>query len=318
MYITKSNFKRIIRLFDIPEEIGFDDVVLWVNSKGDEIRGDWESRKKYFFSQIFSQKEKNQLLAFKAICNGDTRFIRYIYNKIESPVDTYKYIQAEKKPSYHSDIECKAMKSDFQRVYIPEQIQKQGVSKVLEFRKYWKDHSELREKDNEAFIAVVNTVFELDPPIRDFVCETIANSGTKTIEDNSSVNEINETITKVWEKFTNWVKEDKSFRMVAGMELGYLSWIGKSERKLDDVLDENTLNRKLRIVLRRNRTESELKEVLSKIDFFKNQLMDLLQELYIRSYIPNLDFEDNFLKSLGFEPCAICIQNEALEVDSLD
>lgn len=37
-----------------------------------------------------------------------------------------------------------------------------------------------------------------------------------------------------------------------------------------------------------------------------------------RSYIPNLDFEDNFLKSLGFEPCAICIQNEALEVDSLD
>lgn len=317
MYITKSNFKRIIRQLEIPEEFKFDDVVLWINSKGDEIRGDWDSRKGKIFSAIFSQIEKNRLLAFKAICKGDTKLIRWFYNKIDEPADSYKYIQAEKSPSYHSDPDCEAMKSDFERVYIPEQIKNQGVGKVMEFRNYWKEHQKLREKDFEAFIARVNIAFNLDPPIRGFYSETITNSGIQAIDDNRSVNEINQAISEVWENFTCWIKEDNPLRRLTCQELGYISWIVKSNKTLKDILDEDSLKRKLRIVLRGTRTEEELMDVLVQIDNTKRQLMDLLLELYIRSYIPDLDFSESLLKNLGFEPCSICALQEDLTIDLL-
>lgn len=306
MYITKSNFKRIIRQIEIPEEFTFDDVVLWVNPKGVEYKAD----KYAVFTKIFSKNEKKRLLAFKAICKGDKRLIKYVYNKIESPIDSYKYVQVEKSPSYHSDANCKAMKSDFQRVIIPEQIQNQGASKVWEFRKYWNDNEVLRERDINAFIAKVNLAFSLDPPIRGFNSEVISNSGVQTIDDNRSVNEINLAISDVWNEFTDWIKEDRLFRMLCCNELGYLSWISVRGNKVDDVLPEENANKIIKRVLRGVKSEQELYDVLQHIYEVKKQLMDMLQELYIRSYIPDLDFDDSLLESLGFEPCSVCTPNE--------
>ena len=310
MYITKSNFKRIIRQIEVPEEFSFDDVVLWVNPNGNEIKVSVDSPNNQIFIKIFSQNEKKRLLAFKAICKGDKRLIRYVYNKIESPIDSYKYVQVEKSPSYHSDADCNAMKSDFQKVIIPEQIQNQGASKVWEFRKFWNDNEVLRERDFDAFIAKVNLVFSLDPPIRGFNSEVVSNSGVQTIDDNRSVNEINLAISDVWSKFSDWIKEDKAFRMLCCLELGNLSWISVSGKKLDEVLPEETAKYKKKILLRGRRSEQDLDDVLQHIYEVKKRLMDMLQELYIRSYIPDLDFDDSLLQSLGFEPCSVCIPNE--------
>lgn len=295
MYITKANFKRIFRELEVPKEFKFKDVVLWTMPNGMEIKGDWDSSKSHVFSAMFSQQEKNKLMAFKAFCKGDTGVINYIYNKVACPTDSLKYIQAEKKPVYHSDPNCLAMKSDYERVVIPNQIIEQGKELVTEYRKFWKDNQDLRERDNSAFVATINAKFHLNPPIRDFDITTIPNSGTQEIYDNRSVSEINDEITKTWNEFVIWLKE-KHERIATCMEYGYLSWLGNSKEPIGKRICRGT--------------EEELRAQLVIIDSFKQVLYKQLQELYIRQFIPDLDFDDSLLQSLGFEPCYICVMNE--------
>lgn len=295
MYITKANFRRIFRELDVPKEFKFEDVILWTLPNGREIKGDWDSSKSHVFSAMFSQQEKNRLMAFKALCKGDTGIINYVYNKVEEPIDSLKYVRAEKKPVYHSDPNCPAMKSDYERVGIPEQIIEQGKEKVLEYRKWWNENSELRESNFPAFVARLNIKFPVDPPIRDFDVTTIPNSGAQEIIENRSVADINDEITAIWNEFVTWLKE-KHGRIANCMEYGYLSWMGNSA---------TPINKPLHRV-----TEEELKEQLRIIDMYKNRLYRQLQELYIRQYIPDLDFDDSLLKSLGFEPCFICAMND--------
>ena len=276
MYITKANFKRIIREIDVPQDYKFEDLILWKAPDGKEYKGDWKSNKSNVFTAIFSQWEKNHLLAFKAFCKGDTSLLKYIYNRIEKPTDSLRYIRAEKSPVYHSDINCPAMKSDYERIAIPEQIIKQGRDAVLDFRRYWNEQSDLREKDMSAFVARVNLIFSPNPPIldRDFESTTIPNSGTQNIKDNRSVMEIN-----------------------VCLEFGYLSGMGNSDKTIDRKLPNGL-------------TEEELKRILVVIETYKKQISNQLQELYMRQYIPDLNLDDSLLKSLGFEPCYICAMHE--------
>ena len=299
MYITKANFKRIIREIDIPQDYKFEDLVLWKTPTGKEVKGDWNSRNSHVFPAIFSQKEKNYLLAFKAICKGDTGLLTHVYNHIGKPTDSLKYIRAEKSPVYHTDINCPAMKSDYERIDIPEPIQNQGKESVLAFRKYWNDHSDLRERDMSAFVNRVNLKFNPDRPIvdRDFESTTIPNSGIQVIEDNRSVTEINDEITRIWIEIVDWIKEDWHRRIRICFDFGYLSWMGSGDTSIDKELPKGF-------------TEEELKKALIRIDDCKKQLYNQLQELYMRKYIPDLNVDDTLLKSLGFEPCYICAMNE--------
>lgn len=43
MYITKANFKRIIREIDVPQDYKFEDLILWKAPDGKEYKGDWKS-----------------------------------------------------------------------------------------------------------------------------------------------------------------------------------------------------------------------------------------------------------------------------------
>ncbi|MDD6186349.1 MAG: hypothetical protein PUB29_12120 [Bacteroidales bacterium] len=299
MYITKANFKRIIREIDVPQDYKFEDLILWKAPDGKEYKGDWKSNKSNVFTAIFSQWEKNHLLAFKAFCKGDTSLLKYIYNRIEKPTDSLRYIRAEKSPVYHSDINCPAMKSDYERIAIPEQIIEQGRDAVLDFRRYWNEQSDLREKDMSAFVARVNLRFSLNPPILDcdFESTTIPNSGIQNIKDNRSVMEINDEITRIWMEFVNWIKEDRKKRLNICLEFGYLSGMGNSDKTIDRKLPNGL-------------TEEELKRVLVVIETYKKQIYNQLQELYMRQYIPDLNVDDSLLKSLGFEPCYICAMHE--------
>lgn len=294
MYITKANFKRIFREFDVPKEFKFEDVVLWVLPNGKEIKGDWDSSKNNVFSAMFSQQEKNRLMAFKAFCKGDNGVIDFIYNKLSSPVDSMKYIRAEKKPVYHSDPNCPALKADYEKILIPEQIREQGRESVLSFRNYWNEHSDLREKNAPAFVNRVNIKFNLNPPIRDFDIDVIPNSGTHEINDNRSVSEINEEIAAIWNEFVVWLKA-KPGRIANCVEFGYLSWLGDSNEPIGKRIYRGT--------------EEELKAQLSIINSYKHRIYKQLQELYIRQFIPDLNIDDNLLHSLGFEPCYICAMN---------
>lgn len=297
MYITRAKFKQIVRELEVPMDFKFEDIVLWVLPNGTEVKGDKESSKTSLFAAMFSQRERNQLLLFKALCKGETGYITHIYHKIGKPVDSLKYIQAERRPVFHSDPNCPAMKSDYEMISIPEQIIKQGKDKVYEYRKYWYKHSDLRESDMVSFLTLLNHDFSSEVPIceHDFEVTTLPNSGAQAIEENRSVSEINDDIVRQWEELVTWLKE-KRVRLANLLYYGDLSWLGTSD---------TPIGRRIRIG-----TETELKEQLAHIHPYKQQIKRLLQELYIRTYIPELDFDDSLLVSLGFEPCYICTTNE--------
>lgn len=297
MYITKANFKRIIYELDIPEWYTFDDVIIWTTPSGYDIKYSKDST--YPISRMFSNKEKVSLLAFKAFCKGDAGLIEYIYKKVEKPTDSLRYIQPEKSPSYHSDPNCPAMKSDYERIVIPSQIREQGKDKVMEFRKYWNANNELREQDNEAFCNRMNLIFHLDPPIREWETETLYNSGIHNIEDNRSVSEINDDITQIFEELVAFLKEKRKQRIYLCSEFGYLSWLGDTD---EDIVTHKRLPTGC--------TQEELKLFLSNLNSYKKRMSEQLKELYIRKYIPDQNVDDSLLKSLGFEPCIICAMND--------
>ena len=296
MYITKANFKQIVFEFETPNTIKFEDLVIWTLPNGAKVMGDLESSKKHAFSAMFSQKERNQLLLFKALCKGETYIIDHLYKKIEKPIDSMKYVQAEKQPVYHSDPNCPAMMSDYERVSIPEQVIAQGKDKIMIFRNFWVMHSELREKDMPTFIKELNKVINPQPPIKisDIEKTIFPNSGSKKIKDNRSVSEINDEINRIWTEFVIWLKEDRK-RLNICINCGYLSWKGNSSEPLEP-----------KLIDRFRCSEKELKEYLMLIDSYKLKIKEQLLELYMRTYIPDLNFDDKLLESLGFIPCRIC------------
>ena len=294
MYITKANFKKIIYHLDIPEGFKFDDMIIWTTPKGVDIKYEYNPNDPNLISKMFSYREKASLLAFKALCKGDECIIEYIYNKIEKPIDSLLYVQPEKSPAYHTDPNCPAMKSDYERIIIPLQIREQGKDKVLEFRKYWNDNNVLRELDNEAFCNRINLRFQLNPPIRGWETEIRSNSGIQIVEDNRSVSEINDDIVEIYKELTTYLKAKKG-RIALCEYYGYLSWKGDTE---EDVVT----NYKLPYGC----TQEDLKQFLSTLHAYKMKMSEQLQELYMRKYIPDLNVDDSLLKSLGFEPCYIC------------
>lgn len=300
MYITKANFKQMMYELEIPHNFKFEDIVLWTFPNGKKIMGDCKSASIHVFSSMFSQKERNQLLLFKALCKGETYVMKHLYKKIEKPIDSMKYVQAEKQPVYHSDPHCSAMMSDYERVSIPEQVITQGKDRIISFRKFWIRNTELREKDMSAFLEKLNKEIAPQTPIRisDIDRITIPNSGCERIKENRSVSEINEDIYRIWTELANWLKEDKK-RLNICVNCGYLSWKGKRPEPVES-----------KILDRFRCSEAELKEQLAHIDSYKQQIREQLQELYMRTYISDLNFEDKLLDSLGFIPCHVCTIKE--------
>lgn len=239
------------------------------------------------------------MLAFKAICKGDREILK-VYKKVDKPVDSLKYIRPERTPAYHADPNCPALRSDYEKVAIPEQIIEQGKDVVLAWRRYWNENSELRDRDFGAFIAHVNLKFKLDPPVRVFEKTIVTNSGIHEVseEKNRSVSDINKRIEEIYNELVSWVREDKHRRLSICMNYGYLSWTCNQEKHIDKPLPSWI------------ESEEKLKEQLRIIDRYKQRICSELQELYMRQYISNdLDFDASLLQSLGFEPCFVCTFN---------
>ena len=54
MYITKANFKRIIKEIDVPQDYKFEDLVLWKVPDGKEYKGDRRSIELYMTNKTRS------------------------------------------------------------------------------------------------------------------------------------------------------------------------------------------------------------------------------------------------------------------------
>lgn len=291
-FITNANFRRITREFKVPKDrnFTFDDIVIWESPNGKIV-----DRKHPF---IFGWWEVNKLLTFKELCKNTNLAVKHFYRKIEKPHDSFRYIDAERSPAYHCNINCEAMHSSFHRIEIPEVIREQGKEKVMEFRSWWKNHESLRESKPDVFAAELNLMFKTT--LRNYEVEDKGNSGVHLMDDNRSVEEINISIQHLFNDLYSWAKEDKD------------RWrIFKKYKQKSFLWDYESINTK-----EEDYSENEIKEVLKHVHYVKEEIMDELEKLYQRRYIPDLDFQKSLLENLGFVPCFTCIGN--LPVDEIN
>lgn len=282
-YITNANFRRITRELKAPRDknFKFDDIIIWESPNGKVIDKNNPS--------IFGWWEVNDLLAFKEFCKDAKMAVNHFYRKIEKPQDSYRYIDAERCPAYHCDINCEAMHSSFHRIEIPEIIREQGQEKVMEFRTWWKNHEALREEKPDAFVAQLNLVFHTD--LRDYEVEDRSNSGVHEMDDNRSVEEINDNIRRLFYELLTWAKEDKD-RLIIFLKYKRISFLW---------------NRDIYTELGKY-SEYEIKEVLAVVHSRKEEIIEELKKLYQRRYIPELSFQTTLLENLGFVPCYTCMR----------
>lgn len=293
-YITNANFRKITREFEVPKDknFTFEDIIIWETSQGYVIDKN--------HPLIFGWWEVNELLTFKEFCKDTVMAVKHFYRRIDKPQDSYKYVDAEKSPAYHYDVNCEAMRSSFHRIAIPEMIREQGREKVLEFREWWKLHEDLRESKPDAFVARLNLKFGTD--VKEFEVEERCNSGVHNMEDNRSIDEINSNIGKLFHDLYEWAKEDEK-RNVIFQNFKQLSFLGRSQNTIKNDLGELS--------------EDEVKSVLREIHDRKKEIMDELKMLYQRRYIPNLDFQTSLLENLGFVPCYTCCQSSPSYLEEL-
>jgi len=294
-YITNANFRRITRELEVPKDkdFTFDDIVIWESPKGKVVDKD--------HPYIFGWWEVNELLTFKELCKNTDLAVKHFYRKIEKPNDSYRYIDAERSPAYHCDINCEALHSSFHRIEIPESIRKQGKDKVIEFRLWWKSHESLMESMPDAFVAELNLMFHTH--LKDYEIEDRGNSGVRIVEDDRSVDEINQDIRRMFNELFSWAKEDKD-RWHIFLRFKHNSFLCDEELSINSDLGKYT--------------EDEVKAVLKIVHEKKKAITEELKCLYQRRYIPDLDFQTSLLESLGFVPCYTCMGGAHGKTDNED
>lgn len=305
-YLTKASFKRIVSEREVGKDYRFMDTLVWNHNCGYVITEDQ--------SWIFAKFEIRDLLMYKAFCVDIKEGVKNFYKKIEAH-DSWRFIQKEQTPCYHSDADCMSMKSSYQGIIIPEQIREraQKIAKdksreagqlvIDKYRQYWEElEREYKEKYGEDWRATrkyteyfanrITMRYELDPPIRNIDVEERGNSGVNDeFVDNRSAQEISDSILERIEDLRKWASEDAT-RLLFFNRYAKLSWLGGSSRLIDNLwVGDN---------------EDDVKKVLIEIHREKEEIIREMKELYMRLYIPDLRFDASFLESIGFRPCWNC------------
>ncbi|MYZ52450.1 hypothetical protein [Malikia spinosa] len=259
VYITKQNFNKILPLNEkiiIPDDKTLD--TIYKNS----LRG------------ILSTPEVGLLYILKEFYSNK-EFALERYQKIRFE-DNKKFVYVSRNPSYHYDINCKNLSSDFVNFEIPEEIKARGDHEIYLFREFYKKNSHLLKEKNDIFIMRLKIEFKLEnPPSR----VEFDNSGRQEI-NNIDLNELEKQIDELIinaEKYRNTDKETKEIIE----KYGY----GTHKRK---------------------ETQTKGSPLYEWHHTYKSGIKELIKEYFRVKFNPNLSFEGKLLDELGFKPCAHC------------
>lgn len=259
VYITKQNFNKILPLNEkliIPDNITLDTVYK------KSLRG------------ILSTREIGLLYTLKEFySNKEFALDRYQKIRVE---DNKKFVYVSKNPSYHYDINCKNLTSDFVNFEIPEEIKERGDHEIYLFREFYKRNSHLLKEKNDVFLMRLKIEFKLEhPPSR----IEFDNSGRQEIK-NIDLKELENLIDQLMfnaEKYRN--KDEETKEIIE--KYGY----GTHQRK---------------------ETQKKESPLYEWHHTYKLGLKELLKEYFRVKFNPNLSFDGKLLDELGFKPCAHC------------
>lgn len=253
----------------------------------DVLQVDQTSRDVYKKSiYIFNQYENASLLSVQELLEDPERWFDLVYVPRKTK-DSYNYVYAEKRPSYHNNRNCQRLNSDYKNFTIPESIKEQGRDTIIEFRDWFKSVEYLYDSDIEAFAARLWAKWGIQ-------------TNPKAIErDNSGGIEIdNIDLSKIESLLDEKLKEAGRYHYQSPKNTEILKRYGRNAflaRKEDFNSDLN------------NYSTEEVKEFLIDYDEkFKKPLNEMLIQYYRVKYNPNIELEGTLLEQLGFKECGAC------------
>ncbi len=287
-YITKSNYKRILRkinLNDIPDIVGD------VYKKPIYFLSKWETKYLLFMQSLLKEPEKFAIEVYHPIVNQDT--FHYVF-------------ESEQPPSYHSNKSCERLTSKFKNFEVPfeikervcekaekegktaEEIEKLEKQQVAVFRSWFKENFELFKSDTEGFLKKLDIRWNVQRNVNEVEKD---NTGVESIEnlDLSQLEiEIDKVISEAGRYFVN--NTDKQPIIRRFQKLTFLAY-----RKGNIDINDTQLS------------DDELRAFLLEYDTkFKKPIKELLIQYYRVKYNPDLSFEGHLLERLNFRSCSVC------------
>lgn len=313
VYITNANYKRVLREMSAEDDYHFTSIANWSHDCGYMISEDK--------SWILAKLEKNDSVFCVLFSVNMKEIVKSIYKKIIVH-DSRRYSHGEQSPCYHGDIDCSSLHSSYIAYYIPEQIQylamdeerKNGLEAgrqiINEYRQFWQElekefiekHEEnpcLSNDFNEYIANRVNLRYKLDPPICSIDIEERGNSGVNLkVLDNRSAKEISESILEKIEVLLQYVNRNSN---LFSSKYELFCFVRNPS---NTIIDMSTMS---------------VKKAIDEVQLQREEIVKELKELYMRLFIPELDFEEPLLLSLGFGPCKKCLNGvifgEEIEID---
>jgi len=239
---------------------------------------------------IFNRYENASLLSVQELLEDPERWFDLVYVPRKTK-DTYNFVYAEKRPSYHNNKNCQRLNSDYKNFALPESIKEQGKDTIIEFREWFKSVEYLYESDIEAFAARLWAKWDIQ-------------TNPKAIQrDNSGGIEINNIdLSTIESRIDAKLKEAGRYFYQSPKNTEILKRYGRDtflSRKEDFYSDL------------KNYTTDEVKEFLKDYDQkFKKPLKEMLVQYYRVKFNPNIEFEGNLLEQLGFKLCGSCLKNQ--------
>jgi len=280
-YITNSNLKRIIGKIDLTKS---------------KLEGTLFRRPIYFLSRF----ETQELLATKEFFLDPSKFVNEYYKKLIVKRDS-QMIFNKKTTSYHSDSDCVRLNSDYSNYKIPDEILQRGDVVVEQFRLWFIQNIYLLESGEQAKVQALQERCRLKFGLKELpLLVHYENSGATCLTNNSLL-EVEANIidllkaagrhyysspktNKILRRFSKCTFLISRDQPIYGNDTGY--------------------------------SEEEVREELKYyFENFKKPVIDQLKQWYRIQYNPDLNFDDNLLDQLGFEPCKGCHDNH-LKIES--
>ena len=282
-FITKANFIRMSSTYKIEEK-----------SENLPIY----RRQIKFFSKI----EENQIMSVKQFlihCKDDlVTFTRSGFIK-----DTYSFVKEQAHHAkYHVDENCSCLSSVYRDLEIPVEIKYKNGSDQLDieaienFRAWFKsgDIEELYYNNQIQFIYKMQLKFNLtNPPkpveLNGSGIQRISNFSEKDLEE-----KIDDLIRKASEFYN---KSQKNRDILVNANFSKMTYYVTSKKYYNIKIDRNNTIY----------SDSEIRELL--VEFYQNikkPLINYLVDYWILKLNPKLDFNENILDQLDFEPCKKC------------
>ena len=236
----------------------------------------------YFFSEF----EKKRLLAVYELFEDSEVFFAETY-KSRTSEDTLTMVYEGSTPSYHENIDCNRLRSDYENFKIPPDIKEKGKAAVNEFREWFKTVEHLYNEAPDKFVARLQMRWGITTNVKAI---NIGNSGTVKME--------NRTIPKIEEAIDRRIKEAGRFYYQSQKNTEILKIFSRKTYMAykEDIWGNNT-----------SYSDDEVKKLLKDYDErFKKPLQQDLIHYYRVKLNPDINMEGRLLEELGFNPCRNC------------